>query len=316
MIWLAGAIPSFADAPSKWLSPHFKDHPLVGTIWSGNGRRTEWAELEDAAAASRFVLAGEIHSNPDHHILQANLLDAMIGAGRTPALVFEMIPAVYQAKLDDFLASSPADAADLGAALDWEERGWPQWSIYQPVADRAVASGLPVLAGDLDRETIRTIGRQGRAALTGDQQERLAVQGELPAELATRLNGILQESHCNLLPEQAIGPMMLVQRARDGSLAAALSDAVRAGSDGALLIAGAGHVRRDLAVPRILEAKRPDDKILALAFVEVSESLTEARDYGMLDLYDFIVFTPRADLTDHCAELAEQMKGKRDSSAD
>jgi len=49
---------------------------------------------------------------------------------------------------------------------------------------------------------------------------------------------------------------------------------------------------------------------LAVAFIEVDEKLMSAEDYDVLELYDFVIFTPRADLTDHCAGLAEQMKTK------
>ncbi|HMB46661.1 MAG TPA: ChaN family lipoprotein, partial [Afifellaceae bacterium] len=151
---------------------------------------------------------------------------------------------------------------------------------------------------------------KGRAAFTPEQQTRLMLDGDLPEAASAQLKEILQQSHCNLLPEQAIAPMILVQRARDGALAAALLDALKSGADGAVLIAGAGHVRRDLAVPRILESAKPASRTLAVAFIEVDEDIETAEDYDVLDYYDFVVFTPRADLTDHCAELAEQMKTK------
>jgi uncharacterized iron-regulated protein len=268
--------------------------------------------MDRAAASSNFVLLGEIHTNPDHHRLQAELLDVMVEAGRQPAVVFEMIPAAYQQRLDAFIAEGPSDAAGLGAAVEWEKRGWPQWTIYQLIADAALAAGLPIMAGDLDRETIRTIGRKGRAALASEELARLSLDDDFSEQASARLKDILQQSHCNLLPEQAIEPMIMVQRARDGALAAAMMDAGKAG--GAVLIAGAGHVRRDLAVPRILEARLPASRTLSVAFVEVDEALAEPQDYGMLEFYDFIVFTPRADLTDHCAELAEQMGKKPGSS--
>jgi len=307
---LAGVPVLAADSAVRWLSPHFTDHPLVGSVWSGDGKRSSRADMDRAAASSNFVLLGEIHSNPDHHRLQAELLDVMVEAGRRPAVVFEMIPAAYQQRLDAFIAEGPSDAAGLGAAVEWEKRGWPQWTIYQPIADAALAAGLPIMAGDLDRETIRTIGRKGRAALASAEQARLSLDDDFPEQASARLKDILQQSHCNLLPEQAIEPMILVQRARDGALAAAMMEAGKAGGGDAVLIAGGGHVRRDLAVPRILGARLPGSRTLAVAFIEVDEKLMSAEDYDVLELYDFVIFTPRADLTDHCAGLAEQMKTK------
>src|SRR5215470_11936005 len=67
----------------EWESQVEQAHPLVGRIWD------VWAGAfigEDALVArlvaSRFVLLGERHDNPDHHALQAKLLRAMLEAGR------------------------------------------------------------------------------------------------------------------------------------------------------------------------------------------------------------------------------------------
>jgi uncharacterized iron-regulated protein len=311
------ALPAPAAEPlTDWTSSHFKSHPLVGTVWSADGRPATWPDLQREAVSADIVLLGEIHDNPDHHRLQSEMLGALVTSGRRPAVIFEMIPAGYQQRLDAFLAKNPATAEGLGAQLDWEKRGWPNWQSYRPIADRALAGGLKILAGDLDRDLIRTISRKGRAALAPEQQARLMLDGDLPEAASARLKEILQQSHCNLLPEQAIAPMILVQRARDGALAAALLDALKSGADGAVLIAGAGHVRRDLAVPRILESAKPAPRTLAIAFIEVDEALVAATEYDVLENYDFVVFTPRADLTDHCAELAEQMKAKPPANSD
>ncbi|HSM42997.1 MAG TPA: ChaN family lipoprotein [Afifellaceae bacterium] len=307
-----GAAPAAAETHlPDWTATHYADHPLVGTVWSGDGIAATWSDIERAAAAAEFVLAGEIHPNPDHHRLQARLLQSMVEAGRRPALVFEMIPAAYQVKLDSFAEAAPPDAGGLGNLVDWAKRGWPDWAIYEPIADIALSSGLPIVAGDLDRETIRAIGRTGRSALGEAEQARLALGADLPAGLADTLTGILKESHCNLLPEQAIPAMILVQRARDGAMAAAMTEAKTRGADGAFLVAGAGHVRRDLAVPRVLSQSAPGASVLTVAFIEVDEKASGVAGYGTVGLYDFVVFTPRWELADHCAELAEQMKQRK-----
>ncbi len=257
-----------------------------------------------------YLLLGEIHTNPDHHTIQAMLIDAIAAAGRRPAIVFEMIPAGLQGRLDEYLAANPRDAAGLGAALDWQARGWPDWSIYQPVAAAALAAGLKLKAGDLDRDQLQRIGKAGAAALDAGLRRRLGLDRPLPPELEAALLETLKQSHCNLLPEAALGPMLAVQRARDGALADAMLAAGQA--DGAVLIAGAGHVRRDWAAAALIKARRADARTVAVALVEVEESHNAFTDYdltrkGAGPAFDFVVFTPRSDLTDRCAELAERL---------
>ena len=96
--------------------------------------------------------------------------------------------------------------------------------------------------------------------------------------------------------------------ARDGAMAAAMLDAATNGGDGAVLIAGAGHTRTDFGVPAIVQARKPDASIVSISMVAVDPELSRPAEYGRLNNHDFVLFTPREDLTDHCAEMAEMMK--------
>jgi uncharacterized iron-regulated protein len=292
-----------------WQSAHYRDHPLAGTVWRGEGSPADRAALSAAVLAADYVLLGEIHTNPDHHRIQAMLIGDLVAAGRRPAVVFEMIPAGLQKQLDDHLAANPKDAAGLGPAVEWEKRGWPDWSIYQPIVQVALDAGLTLKAGDLDRDMLKKIGKTGAAALEPALAERFGLNRPMDPALEAGLMEILKESHCNLLPEAALGPMLTVQRARDGALADAV---IAAGeNDGAVLIAGAGHVRRDWAAAAVTEDRVRDAKTLSVALIEVDEAHSTFADYELAPdtanpPFDYVVFTPRADLTDHCAELAER----------
>jgi len=312
---LLATSPSAASAFElpDWASEHYRSHPLAGSVWRGDGSEADLDEVAGAAATADYVLVGETHPNPDHHRLQAKFIRALLVSGRRPAVVFEMVPAGLQTALDAYVRDNPSDAAGLGAALDWEARGWPAWEIYQPIAEAALEAGLPMRAGDLDREVIRTIGRQGAAALDQPDRERLGLDVPLSADHEADLLENLRVSHCDLLPEQMLKPMLTVQRARDGALAAAMIDAVSndAGTDGAVLIAGAGHTRTDWAAPAVLDRLAPGAKVVSIGLIEVEDGQNAFADYADAPdapeaRYDFVIFTPRSEVKDHCAELGER----------
>lgn len=308
------ASPSPAPAESQWVSPHYRDHPLVGTIWTSDFKPATAEQLETAVLEANFVLLGEIHTNADHHRLQARMIEAMARAGRRPAVVFEMVPASMQAELDRHLQTGPKDAGQLGAFLKWEERGWPDWAIYRPVAEAALSANLPLLGGALDRETSRAIGKldPSQAKFIMD----LELDKPVKPEIVDALSKEIEEGHCKMLPKQAVKPMVMVQRATDAHMAKSMLAAPP--KEGAVLIAGSGHVRRDWAVPSFIKQKRPDAAILSVAFFEVVPGRTSASDYaetiaGLEKPYDFIYFTPKADIIDRCAEMMrhrEKMKPK------
>lgn len=315
--------PAAVVAPwHDWRAPLDRDHPLVGDIWlPQEGIFIVPDAFADRLARHDIILIGEVHDNPDHHRLQAWLIAALTARGRAPAVVFEMIPDDRRAALADHLSKRPTDAAGLGAAVGWAEMGWPDWSMYAPIAEAALAARLPLVAGDLPRALRRQIGQQGLGVLSTTRRRQLALDRPLSPLLAASLTKELAASHCDLLPETALPAMAAVQRARDAALADAVIEARAAGSDGALLITGNGHIRTDRGVPWYLARRVPDARVFAVALAEVIGEALDADDLVPraptgLPAADAIWYTPRADDTDHCAALrahrAREMMGEGD----
>ncbi|SOB96036.1 ChaN family lipoprotein [Stappia indica] len=290
------------------------DHPLSGRVWSvAQSTFVLPAEVETAVAAARFVLLGEIHDNPDHHALQARLLEAAGEGARKPAVVLEMLPRDRQGDVDAYLVSGNGTAEGFGEALGWAESGWPDYAIYRPVIEVAVAQGLPVVAGDTPRGERRRIAAEGMAALGADEVAALRLSEPLGEAADAVMLDTLFDGHCGMMPREALTPLVAVQRLRDARLADAM---ISAGDDGAVLIAGSGHVRKDVGAPRYLAWRAPDAEAVAVGFVEVREGESDPALYagGTADVpppYDYLWFTPRKDRGDPCEGLKERFGGKK-----
>jgi uncharacterized iron-regulated protein len=282
------------------------DHPLTGRIWDvGNGRFVTMDALAAAVSGVRFVLLGERHDHPEHHAFQAWLVRRMIEAGRRPAVAFEMLDTSQAPALARHLAASPHDAAGLGDAVGWRRSGWPEWRLYQPIAEEALAAGLPIVAANVPAAAARAAARGDFSALDPELVRRHALDRPAPAQAA--LEAEIREAHCGALPETLVPGMVAAQRARDAQMAERLVAGQR---DGAVLIAGAGHVRSDRGVPRYLAAAAPDAHIVAVAFLEVADGLTAPADYaerfGAPRLpFDYVWFTARVDNDDPCARFGK-----------
>ncbi|MBM3519051.1 MAG: ChaN family lipoprotein, partial [Alphaproteobacteria bacterium] len=193
----------------------------------------------------------------------------------------------------------------LGAALGWAERGWPDWALYRPVADAALAARLPLVAADLPRSWIR----QPPTFL----RQRVLLDVAWGAPLAVALEAELVEAHCGMLPAAALPRMVQAQRARDGHMADRMLAATAAGAGGTVLIAGAGHVRRDRGVPWYLARRDGDISAFVIAFVEVIGGLNDPAAYAEVapegpPPFDLLWFTPRVDDRDPCAAHREQLE--------
>jgi uncharacterized iron-regulated protein len=310
MIFLAAC--STTTGP-EWQSPLARNHPLVGRVWDTQAEAfTRSASALAAAAAATYVLVGERHDNSDHHRLQARVVAAMATAGRRPAVVFEMIDEDRQPALDAFLAQSPGNSNGIGAAVDWALSGWPDWSTYEPIAAAALAANMPLRAGNLPKSQLPDVARQGLSVLPADRRARLGLDQPLSADVEAAMREEMFEAHCRMMPREAMDGLIAVQRARDALMA---DNMVAAGGDGAVLIAGTGHVRGDRGVPGVLRRLDPSAGIVTIAFVEVRDGRRHPQDYaetyGEKLPFDFLWFTPRGDDVDHCAELEKQMNARK-----
>ena len=175
-----------AAAPVEWTTEVGRDHPLVGRIWDvAAGRAITEATLIDRLARARYVTLGEKHDNPDHQRLQARILAALVARGRRPAVAFEMLDTAQAPALAAWRAGEAPDAAGLGPAVDWESRGWPPWSSYAPIAEVALAAGLPIVAANLPAQEVRRIARAGFSAFA-DPQTRARLGLDRPLDAAVR----------------------------------------------------------------------------------------------------------------------------------
>lgn len=300
---------SAAPAISEpWQTRLDVEHPLVGKIWDVKAQAfvTE-AALGERVAKARFVLVGERHDNSDHHRLQARVLEKLLGAGRHPALVLEMLEPAQQAAADAYVASNGAAAAGFGTAVGWEKTSWPPFSEYQPIFEVAFAGKLRVVAGNLAQSDVKALVKQGVAALPAERVHQLRLDEALPERLQAPLLEELRASHCGQLPESLLAPMALAQRARDAEMARQMIAAGAA--DGAVLIAGGGHARLDRAVPRYLGLDAPGRSVVGILLREVRHDATDPQTYAAEEgPFDYVWFTPRGSDDDPCAAFKAPSK--------
>jgi uncharacterized iron-regulated protein len=141
----------------------------------------------------------------------------------------------------------------------------------------------------------------GTEALAPPVRALLDRAGPLPADEERERGEEMEALHCGELPREFLQPMVLSQRARDAQLAQALLAGATA--DGAVLVTGAEHARRDRGVGAFLRvAGIAPDQVLAVAFREVDPEERTPAGYDLAP-WDYVVFTPAADRGDPCAEM-------------
>lgn len=270
------------------------DHPLAGRLWDAAGRRfIDESELLRRAAHAEALLLGETHDNPEHHRLQERILQTRLALGAKPALLMEQFDIDQQDAIDETRRAG----RDLAPLM----RGWA-WPDYAPLVALADKAGIPLRAANFARTAIRSIVRDGFSTLPAGTVQRLALDPVWDDAREKYMARVIDASHCGKITPQLRDGLIRAQRLRDATLADAALGKLDAG---VVFILGRGHVRRDVGVPRYLEARRPGTRVLSIGFVEVTDKNTSAAQYedesvGGIAPYDIVWFTPRAERADPC----------------
>lgn len=285
-----------------WEASVAADHPLVGRVWSvTEGRELSRTELEQRAAAARFVLLGETHDHPDHHRLQGDMIESLLLTPPGPAVAYEMLDPASQAQIDAFVVAGSGDVDAFAELVAWADSGWPAWSLYRPAFTPVIEAGLPILAAAFPRAQSRRFMSEGLAMLPAETVARYALDQPLPPELQEPLLDEMFASHCEQVPREQLAPMIEIQRIRDAVLADALLRAAEL-QGRAVLVAGTGHTRAS-GVPRSLSMAGQDRAtILGIGFVAVDPARLDPREYG--DEHDILVLTPDIERDDPCQGMA------------
>jgi len=297
---------------TSWKSTLGRNHPLTGRIWDvSSARFIDRQSLVTRLARADFLLLGERHDNPDHHLLQAEVLRSLIALGRRPAVGFEMFGLDDASAIANHLAFAPNDAAGLGRAVNWNKRGWPDWAMYQPIAEVALEAKLRIVATNLPLATARKMSSDGLAALEPRVVRDLGLDRPPSESVFASIAADIRDSHCGYASEESVKLMVGVQRARDAQMAQSL---IAAGDpDGAIMVAGAGHVRNDYGIPVYLTAKAAGKQVISIAFLEVDNQKPEPDNYALPDPngrlpFDFVWFTARVDDENPCEKFKSQFE--------
>lgn len=281
-----------------WRSPYFRDHPLVGKIWdTQKGLWLTEKQLLAEVLEYEYVLLGETHTNPDHHILQARIINHISSTGAKPIVVMEMLankqwqhqPKVWK------------DLEKLKAQALAHNDNWP-WKVYTPVLQSIVQNQLQLIAGNISSSDLHDWSKQSGSQSTAKIKNYFSISNKQLLQLKQDII----KSHCGHANPEFVQFMVRAQLRRDQELASNLVSS----STPAVLIAGSGHIKNSYAVPMQLSKKFEKYSYLTVSFKPVVEDLLMLEAYigENSNVFDIIYFTPNQTNQDPCIRFQKQLK--------
>jgi len=214
------------------------------------------------AANPQVLLLGEVHDNAEGHRLRYELLRQRVEAGWRPAIVMEQ----FDRENQDLLNKAQKGCLDAQCVIRVAGVARWDWQLYYPVIQLALTYQLPLVAGNLSRADASRVVRDGVASSFDPQGVKdYQLDQPLPAALVAAQQQEIVAGHCNMLPDMMIGGLVQAQVARDVWMARIIRDQQ---PKDVVLIAGNGHVRKDIGVGYWLSRGRPALTVRSIGFIE------------------------------------------------
>ena len=253
--------------------------------------------------AADVIILGEIHDNPEHHLIQAELLRNLAAERGIAAIYLEQVPRQQQAILS---AVSKENLDQAGERLEWQKSGWPDFALYRPIFEAALDAHIPLVGANIPVASSKSIYTSGYDGVFSKvEQDQVGLMEPLPPEASERLKQSIIEGHCNMIPADHAVKMIPIQRARDAAMALSFL-AAKPQRTPVIYIVGAGHARKDFGIPWYIKRAAPQLKVWSLGLGEVGQD----EEKGMNEVYDHWYRTKAASRDDPCLKLEKSLHKK------
>jgi uncharacterized iron-regulated protein len=130
-------------------------------------------ELITALSGCDVIFVGEIHDNPEHHLMEIQILQALADRfGDHLAVGMEFFQLGQQEAINQYLHGSISEDQFL-EAVDWKESWGFDYLFYRPLMLFSKEKGLKVLALNAPAAIVRKVARVGLSGLTAEERNQI-----------------------------------------------------------------------------------------------------------------------------------------------
>ena len=227
--------------------------------WSiPGGGRVAAQEILSRAAREAVVLLGEQHDNADHHRWQLQTISGLAALHPKIVLGFEMFPRRVQLALDRWVAGELGEEEFLKSS-DWQRVWGYEAAFYLPLFHFARLNRIPMVALNVERELVRSVGAKGLEAMPVEKREGVSDAAPATEPYVERLFAVYSEhpgkGQTATRSDPEFRRFVDAQLVWDRAMGQALAEAA-ARNAGALVIGimGASHISNGDGVPHQLQS--------------------------------------------------------------
>jgi uncharacterized iron-regulated protein len=241
--------------------------------------------------AIRVVYLGESHTRYEDHLLQLRMIRTMYHQNPELAIGMEMFNRVDQPVLDRYVLDHTIDEVEFLRQSHYFSKWSFDYRYYRDIVNFARANRIPVLALNLDKETVSSVyqGGKGLDGLTKELRDSLPPERDLSLpDYRERISSFFMMHPQQPGSENKFNDFFQAQAIWDETMAETAATYLTAHPERRLaVLAGRGHVEKENGIPPRL-ARRLEISQAVLLNVEPKEITADSAD--------FVLFSSPAEL--------------------
>lgn len=243
------------------------------------GRVVTFDEMVKALRSRRLVFVGEAHDNSEHHLLQVQILQALVSRESMMDTAMEFFQENQQEAIERYFDGETDEQQFLEESRWSETWGFP-YRFYRPLIQATKDWNRKLFAINAPRKIIRRVAREGLESLKPEDRKQLAKDIDLTNEkhLAFMLSIYRMHAHGDL---KSFDFFYQAQCAWEDTMAANIAKYLKDGGRKLIVFAGNGHILNRYGIPNRVSKRLPVSQAIVSPFVLGSqkELKKDAADY-------------------------------------
>jgi uncharacterized iron-regulated protein len=160
------------------VSGHFR----IGSIINMEmGKNLSFDQFIDQLGTKSLIFIGEVHNNPEHHLIQVQILQSLMIRYGIQSVAMEFFQQHQQRALDCYIDGSITEAVFL-REVGWDKTWSYNYYFYRPLMLMPKEKGGKVLAINAPNDIVKKVARSGLGSLEPTERDQLATHIDLENE--------------------------------------------------------------------------------------------------------------------------------------
>jgi uncharacterized iron-regulated protein len=211
------------------------------------GEPVSFDRLIEALGDHAVIFVGEVHDNPEHHLLETQLLQALMGRFGPLTVGMEFLERQQQSSVDAYVQGNLTEE-EFRKDVDWKKTWGYDYRLYRPLFLGARNGSARVLALNAPRNVVQKVARTGLSSLSADERDQIAGKIELdnPSHRAMVREVYEMDVHKNL---QRFEYFYEAQCVWEDTMAETIARHLAENGQQVVVFSGRGHIVYGFGIP-------------------------------------------------------------------